>query len=421
MGSTERDFKKDYIWNTAAGLINASEAVVMSMAVTRMTGLADAGMLTMAFAVGNLMMPIGKFGVRNFQVTDVENRFPFSVYLKARFATVLLMLLAVGGYLGYAVTQLGYSGDKVRVIFAVCMIYVVEAMEDVLWGYYQHRNRLYVGARMFCFRWISILAVFFVMLYATKNLGLALLVCLGVSAGVFLALACLSFHRFGVPEDRPLDAAAQKGELREILSLLKQVFPLFGISILAFYENNAPKYAIDACLTDEIQACYSFVAMPVFVIGLLNNFVYQPTLVPMAAEWEEGKREAFKRRIVRQFLIIGGIAAVCILGAFFLGIPVLSLLYHTDLSAYKAELMILLAASVFLAASGYQSVVLTIMRCQKALLWPHCIVSACAAAALGSVVGKFGTMGAACGYLLLMILLCLLYGCILAMSYRHIR
>ena len=67
--------KRDYIWNTVAGLINAAEAVIMSMFVTRIIGLADAGRLTIAFAIGNLMMTVGKFGVRNYQVTDIENKF----------------------------------------------------------------------------------------------------------------------------------------------------------------------------------------------------------------------------------------------------------------------------------------------------------------------------------------------------------
>ena len=127
--------RKDYVWNTAAGLINAAEAVVMSMIVTRMTGLSDAGMLTMAFAVGNLMLPIGKFGVRNFQVTDVEHKFSLFTYIMTRLATVIVMVISVCGYLGYAASRLGYSSDKIGVVFAVCMIYAVEALEDVIWGY----------------------------------------------------------------------------------------------------------------------------------------------------------------------------------------------------------------------------------------------------------------------------------------------
>lgn len=418
MGNTGKKTKLDYIFNTAAGLINAAEAVVMSMIVTRVTGLADAGMLTIAFAIGNLMMPIGKFGMRNYQVTDVEDRFSFSAYLKARFITVFLMILTVCGYLTYTMTKPGYNHNKVGIIFAVCMIYAVEALEDVIWGYYQRRNKLYVGAAMFCSRWLTILLTFSIVLYISRDLKFTLLFCFGVSIVVFVILLKISYQRVCSEEDRSLKALLGKDDFRKIGSLLKVVFPLFAISFLAFFENNVPKYAIDACMTDEIQACYGFVAMPVFVIGLLNNFVYQPTLVPMAVEWEQKQLQKFKRRIIRQFFIIGGIFVICISGAFLLGIPVLSILYNTDLSDYKSELMILLLASVFLAASGYQSVVLTIMRCQKVLLWPNCVVSVIAAVILRPIVSHYGTIGAASSYLALMMLLCLLYGCILLVKLR---
>ncbi len=405
--------RKDYVWNTAAGLINAAEAVVMSMIVTRMTGLSDAGMLTMAFAVGNLMLPIGKFGVRNFQVTDVEHKFSLFTYIMTRLATVIVMVISVCGYLGYAASRLGYSSDKIGVVFAVCMIYAVEALEDVIWGYYQQRNRLYAGAGMFCVRWTGILLFFPVALYISRSLKDTLLWCMILSAVIFLILLRVSYPRICRREDRFSEMSGNRIDFRQIGRLLKAVLPLFGISFLALYENNMPKYSIDAYMTDEIQACYGFVAMPVFVIGLLNNFIYQPSLVPMAVEWEQGQVVKFRKRIGRQIMIIGALAGVCMTGAYLLGIPVLSLLYNTDLTGYKRELMILLLASAFLAASGYQSVVLTIMRCQKALLLPHCITAVLATVSLPRAVAGFGTMGAAFCYMVLMALLCFMYGAVL--------
>lgn len=217
-------------------------------------------------------------------------------------------------------------------------------------------------------------------LYYSRDLKKTLLLCLALSVIIFLALLRLSYPRYCREEDRFSKLVGRKIELGQIGRLLKAVLPLFGISFLALYENNMPKYAIDAYLTDEIQACYGFVAMPVFVIGLLNNFIYQPTLVPMAVEWEQGQTDRFKadrKADSDHWRTCCGVfgRGLCA------GDSVLSLLYHTNLNGYQRELMILLVASAFLALSGYQSVVLTIMRCQKALLLPHVIVAL--AAALG--------------------------------------
>lgn len=413
--------KQDYIWNTAAGLINAAEAVIMSMIVTRITGLTDAGMLTIAFAVGNLIMPIGKFGIRNYQVTDVENKFSFVIYLKARFITVVLMLFSIVWYMVYASVRLQYGKDKMGVILAICMIYVVEAIEDVIWGYYQRREQLYAGAKMFCFRWLGILFIFPITLYVSRSLSLTLGICFVVSLVLFMILLRISYPKICSDEDRHLDLIFRRSDLSIVGRLLRITFPLFGISFLSFYVNNAPKYAIDACLTDEIQACYGFVAMPVFAIGLLNNFIYQPTLVPMAVEWEQKQNRKFQRRIVNQLLLIGMISLVCLAAAYVLGIPVLTWLYHTDLTAYKAELIILLVAGGLLAISGYLSVVLTMMRCQKDLLWPYCLIAAIAVISLTRTVSRYGTMGAAICYMVLMMLLCLLYGGILMVRLKGMK
>lgn len=409
--------KSDYLWNTAAGLINASEAVIMLIIVTRVTGLADAGMLTIAFAIGNLMMSIGKFGVRNYQVTDVKKKFTFITYFKTRMITVLVMMTTVFAYLFYAYVMLGYGAMKIWVIVAVCMIYAVESIEDVIWGYYQSRGRLYVGAQMFCFRWGGILAVFLIVLPVSGDLGVTLLLCFGVSLLIFILVLKLFCPRIDDEDYRDIKQLIMRGnDLQNIMMILKTTFPLFGITFLSFYEHNAPKYAIDACMTDEVQACYGFVAMPVFVIELFNNFVYQPTLVSMAVEWNNGQIKKFRIRIMKQLIIIAGISVICLAGAYFWGIPGLSLLYRTDLSGYKPELMILLFASTFLAVSGYQSVVLTIMRCQKVLWLLHCVVSLIAMVGLKNIVVRYGTIGAAVGYLVLMIALCVMYGFVLALK-----
>ncbi|MBO5208741.1 MAG: lipopolysaccharide biosynthesis protein [Lachnospiraceae bacterium] len=418
MVDTNRQSKQDYLWNTAAGLINAAEAVIMSMIVTRVTGLADAGMLTIAFAIGNLMMPIGKFGIRNYQVTDIENKFSFAIYFKTRMITVLLMLLSTAGYLVYAYEKLQYSSDKIGIILAICMIYVVETVEDVLWGYYQRRHRLDAGAKMFCFRWMGILVVFPIALCITGSLSITLGICFIVSVILFIVLVRIFHPQISSAEDKNLTWRLKKDDFPVIWQLLKIAFPLFGIAFLSFYVNNAPKYAIDAWLTEEMQACYGFVAMPVFVIGLLNNFVYQPTLVPMAAEWEQREQSKFRKRITRQLVVILIITVICLAGAYLLGIPVLSWLYNTDLSGFKAELLILLVAGGFLAMSGYLSVVLTIMRYQKDLLWPYCLIAVIALIGLNQIVSRYATMGAAVCYMALMMLLCFIYGVILVVRLK---
>jgi len=386
-----------YFWNCAAGFLNAGEAVILSMAVTRTGGLADAGILSVAFAVGNLMMTIGKFGVRSYQVTDVEEKYSFSDYFRARVVTTVLMAVISLIYIFYCIQKKGYGSRKAVVILAFCLIYTVESLEDVFWGMYQQKQALDAGAKVFIIRWAAILGVCIWVLALTGDLCLASILGAAACLAVFCVFNTMVFLRF----QKKIEWAGT-GPVRQIL---RQCFPLFLASFMTIYVTNAPKYAIDRYLTEEVQACYGFIAMPVFAIELLNGFLYQPSLVHMAQEWNEHRTGSFRRRAVKQCLILLGLCGVCLLGAYFFGIPVLSAIYGTELNSYKTELLVLLCGGGMLAYAGYFSVLLTIMRKQKMVMYGYAGISILSFLLSNHAVKDFGVMGAAVLYTLLMALL----------------
>ena len=189
-------------------------------------------------------------------------------------------------------------------------------------------------------------------------------------------------------------------------------------TFLSFYIGNAPKYAIDAQLTDEVQACYGLISMQVFIIGLLNGFIYQPILTQLAVLWKEKQVKVFVKKVLLECVIVAGITAAALIGGYLLGIPVLSILYHTDLSAYKAELLILLVGGGFLALSGFLLVALTIIRMQTISVVGYLITAVLAYVLSPIMVRKNGVMGASVLYTILMFLLSILFA--IMMGYKLI-
>ena len=70
--------KASYFWNTLAGLLNAGQSVVILMVISRINGLEDAGIFSIANAIASLMLTVGNFGMRNYQVTDINEKYSFS-------------------------------------------------------------------------------------------------------------------------------------------------------------------------------------------------------------------------------------------------------------------------------------------------------------------------------------------------------
>jgi len=106
------------------------------------------------------------------------------------------------------------------------------------------------------------------------------------------------------------------------------------------------------------------------------------------------------------------------MGAALIGCPVLSWLYNTDLSLYIFELLVLQVAGSFLGIAGYLSVILTIMRYQKDLIWGYVIVALIAFFSFNTVVIRYGIKGAAIEFTLLMLLLCFIYTIILIYRWK---
>lgn len=390
-----KDIEKDsFIWNLAGSLLQAFQSVIILTALTRILNLNDAGIFTIAYANANLFLTIGKYGMRYFQVSDVKDQFTFEEYRYSRTITTVAMVIISLAYVICAGWKNSYSLGKVFVIFWMCCFKAVDSIEDIYHGFCQQKGRLDVAAKAMTLRMIITILVFLLCIIFLKNLLFSLVISTLLSALLLAVLMnCIS---------EIWKQAKGTIELGNVALLLKICFPLFAGSFLSFYIGNAPKYAIDAALSDELQACYGFIAMPVFVIELLNGFIFNPLIHRLSILWERKKYKEFLWRLCGQSVIIAAITVGCMLAAWVAGIPVLSWLYNTDLSAYRGELLILLLGGGFRGLSGFLCTVITIIRFQKHVLWWYLGVAAVAFLLSGRAVALYGIWGASVLYMILM-------------------
>lgn len=397
-----RNIERDsLLWNMFGSMLVAFQSVIMLMILTRVLGLVDAGIFTIAFANANLFMNIGKYGMRNFQVSDVKKQFSFSEYKMSRVISVIAMIIVSVLYTWYVAMANSYTIEKAQIIIWMCLFKVVDAVEDIYHGYYQQKNRLDIASKCLTLRMFITILVFGIGLVVLKNQLITLIFSTLVTTILFILFTKWTISNFKKP--------LEKANMKNVYTLLKLCFPLFAGSFLAFYIGNAPKYAIDANLSDTLQACYGFIAMPVFVIGLLNSFIFNPMLYKMTLLWNEGKTKKFVIQTIIQSGLVAVITLICIGGAYLLGIPVLSWLYNTDLAPYKTELLILLLGGGFLGLSGLLNAFITIIRYQKKIMWGYAFIAVLAFLFSNSIVEEYEMIGAAVLYTALMGGLCIIF------------
>lgn len=383
--------KSAYIWNTSASTLNAFMTVLILMFISRIDPISDAGVFTIAFAVGNLMLTLGMYGIRQYQVSDVKDKYSFHDYLFTRGTTCLIMVFVSLVYVGSHFINGMYTKEKSLIIIFVCLAKTVDAFEDVFHGMFQKEGRLDVAGKILFIRLVGYIGVYICCYIGTRSLMAASFLGLVISLLLSLALNGLAVKKF----------TCKHGKLSLVRTgkLLLECFPLFISSYLVMYIANAPKYAIDKVLDSEAQACFNYIFMPVFVIGLMSQFVYQPIIGKLSLMWHKRQIKELQGLMMRQCAIIGVLSGFVLICGIFLGIPVLSFLFSVDLGNYKRHFIILLIGGVFLAYVYFFQMIMTIIRRQNLLTVGYCFLYV-VFLLFGSVIVKsFGLMGISLFYM----------------------
>ncbi len=405
----ERD---SYVWNMLGTTLMAFQSVILLMILTRVVGLETSGVFTIAYTTANLLLTVGKYGIHNYHVSDTRLLFCFGDYRAARWISTFAMLSVAAIYsLIYGFVG-GNSSEKIWIIFFMCVFKAIDAVEDVWCSLYQQRGRLDISGKLMTIRVALTLVFFSVCIFLFKALLPSLVLTIVFSA---LLLFLLNIPCRTICADQ----VREKPQWHRVGKLFVVCFPLFLMGFLSYYVTNAPKYAIDSLLNDEAQACYGFIAMPVFVVGLVGNYLFNPVIRTMSEYWKKRNISLFCRQMFKQAFMVIIITLVCVAGAYFFGVPVLSFMYDTDLFAYRSELLILVAGGGFLALSNQLMTTITIIRCQKLLLIGYGICTVLAFALSPMIVKRFGIMGAATLEFGLVLLLCLIFVLILCVEIKH--
>lgn len=390
-----------YIWNAVNALVLAMQTPVVMAVATRTNGEADAGIFSIAMAEANLMYFVGQYGLRRYQSSDIHEDFRFSEYHAMRLISCIVM---AAGCLAYCIVGKlfrDYSYSKFMIVMVICLIKVIMAYADVFHGHLHQKGRLDVAAKAATIRYAAELIIYILGLILTKDLLLTVTLCFAVSLVIFFLTSWNATTHY-CDSMRP---AISKEKFR---LLLIEGFPLFMGLFLNMYISNAPKYAIDSYLTDDIQAIYNMIFMPTFVVQLVTQFIFNPVLTLYAELWLSHDIKKFRRfikMILKMCLVVLGLAILAVAVAATIGIPVLSLLFGTDLSDYRLELCIIMVAGGLLGYSIYFNMLIAVIRAQKPLIICYGIVSVMAMALSGYFVKNYGIMGAAVLYAVLMTLL----------------
>lgn len=375
--------------------------VIFVMLAKRIVGEEAGAKFYMAFTTGQMLLTIGYFEIRPFQVTDVKGQYKPMEYFGFRALSSLAMLLC-GIVVGIVYVANGRA-DKAGfgLIMTMCILKMLDGIADVFEGEFQRNDRIDISGMSMAFRTLAIMAVFSAVAWITKNIYAASAAAAVTGLAGVVCVACVWDRKF---ERLSVSFAADK-----MKSLFGSTVLLFIGSAMCMWLWNGTKYVVEWTLTDKETLVYGIVFMPTMVINLGSSFVFKPMLTTLARHYENGENKKFAGLVGVLVAIACALTLVTFLAGAWLGIPVLSWLYDIDLSSYKAVMLVLIAAGGFNAVSILFYYALTVMRLQKEIFVGYTITFIASIVLPVLMVKRMGIMGAGWAYLIVMATLTVLF------------
>ena len=346
-------FKKNFIWNLIGTTFNAFNSLFFMVIITRINGLEDAGIFTIAFSTACILYMIGIYAGRIYQVTENDKSIADKDYIVNRIISCLAIIIIS---IVFVIIR-KYDIYKSSIFIILATYKALEAFSDVFYGIMQKQELLEkAGKSTFMKAFISVI-IFTIIDCLTHNLVLASF------SIVITFLSIIIFYDIKIT--RKIMNKDTKVVANNVITIFKSGFFTFAIAFLGLYITNAPKYAIDNFLTEDIQAIFGIIVMPATVMGLLAQFIIHPYLNEIFELYKTNQYGKLKKLLYRIILVIFGCGVICSLAGYLLGTQVLGFIYGLNLTLYKNALLAILVAATFYTMAGIISPILVTMRYTK--------------------------------------------------------
>lgn len=392
--SLKESQKSNTIWYSFGTICSSAASMIILLVVTRILGQNMAGIFSLAWSAAQLMLTIGWFSMRQYQVSDVNEKYSFYDYLYAKIISSLVMIGCAFVY----VAIYNYSLYQRIVTLLLCVLMITEVFADFCSGFFQHKGKLHIGGRSYIIRNVCYVSIFTITLWLKQSLCFSILCAIAVAAGCLLL--------FDYPLCRRVPKNKSYFYIKKSVRLFLECMPLFIGSFITSFIMNVPKNAINMYLDNEIQACYNILFMPSAVVNMLNMFICVPFYDKLALLWWEKKRDQFMKMIYKMMSLVVAITGIVIVGGATIGIPVLSWLYNIELKSYRLSFIILLFSGGIYGIISILTYVITVWRQQKVVLYVYAVTACVVQITAGFLVRLLGITGAALVYAVAMLFIC---------------
>lgn len=378
----QNNVASDVAWNTIGTFVYFFSQWVLTVFVARISGYADAGNFALAISFANIFVYIEYWGVRNYQVSDIQYEFSNGVYAGARIVSTAAALLLVPLML----LIYGYRGELILCCIVAVVFKTLESVTDLYFGTMQRLDRYRQIAVSYCLKGFLPAAAFLAGLLLHLPLPMSMLLMTAAYFAVVLVYDGVILRGSGLFSP----------EFHSVKKLLIKCMPLMINGLISAYMIYLPRNAVNAMIGPEELGYYSSVSTVVVVLSTLAGSVWaaiMPTISGMVQQRESAKLRGFYRRLL---LVICGVSVVTVIAGRLLGPFFFSIVYGKEILDHMELLIPVLLNAVFLMLDAFYDTMFIPMGHRSALLSCNAVGFAVCAATVRFATARFGAVGACC-------------------------
>lgn len=377
---------KNSAYNTAGTIIYFFCQWLTTVLCVRLIDFTAAGIFNLAIPFSNFFSFIARFGIRNYEVSDVEHRFSVGQYFAARLICAAFSVVCFG--VGIAVIPLTrYS----VLCYSLCMVFkLLEAYTDGAFSVFQNTeryDRLFVS---YSLKGILPTAAFGAGLYFTHELLWGVLL-----MSIAYALAALFYD---IPALR--SSGVGKPCFSGCMGIVRLCVPLMLVSLAIPAMNYVTRYAIRYYMDEAMVGQYSSIATVTVVMSTFTGAVWV-SLIPQVSRWYvEGNKRGILSFFAKMMLACLALGAVAIGAVAILGKWAFALVFGSEILESASLIVPVTVCAAVLMIKSFFSAMLVPLRQQNVLLWGEAAgVAVCAALAF-PLTAKLGMQGANLSYII---------------------
>lgn len=382
----DKSQKKNYFWNTLGVLLQNALSPILLLVVTRINGIFDSGLFSFAFAVALIFWAIGMWGGRTFQVSDLRREFSEHSYVTVRIVlgigmTIVATLFCIVNH---------YSVLLSSTLITLVVFKAIESIADSVYGILQVKGRLYIAGISLTLKMIVGTIAFILIDFSTRNIFLSSLGVAIVNVAIFLTYDLYQTRAVGYFITHIF--RAHREHIQKAVKIMRTCAPIAIVVFLSMFSLNIPRYFLSIYHQSQL-GYFGILAMPITVLGLLITFLLQPKIIHMTESFTAKNFKAFNGVVRTMSLSIVAAGILGLILSYFIGVPLLRLVFGVPFSAQKTALMIIVVGSI---ANGFVSLymnIFIIIRHFKVLFYTLLITNCVLAIVSIPIVAEYGLVG----------------------------